>query len=53
MSARGLARHYAMLANGGELDGVRVLSPERIAVATEIQSFEWDEVYRVRIRRAL
>ena len=53
MSARGLARHYAMLANGGELDGVRILSPERIAVATEIQSFEWDEVYRIRVRRAL
>jgi CubicO group peptidase (beta-lactamase class C family) len=42
-----------MLANGGELDGVRILSPERIAVATEIQSFEWDEVYHVRVRRAL
>ena len=53
MSARGLARHYAMLANGGELDGVRLLSPERIAVATELQSFEWDEVYRLRVRRAL
>ena len=24
MNARGLARHYAMLANWGELDGVRV-----------------------------
>src|SRR5262249_54550179 len=45
--------HYAMLANSGELDGVRILSPERIAVATDIQSFEWDEVYHVRVRRAL
>jgi CubicO group peptidase (beta-lactamase class C family) len=26
MSARGLARMYAMLASGGELDGVRILS---------------------------
>jgi CubicO group peptidase (beta-lactamase class C family) len=53
MSARGLARHYAMLANGGELDGVRILSPEAIARATELQSYEWDEIYWVRIRRAL
>jgi len=53
MSARGLARMYAMLANGGELDGVRVLSEESIARATELQSFEFDEIYRVRIRRGL
>jgi CubicO group peptidase (beta-lactamase class C family) len=53
MSARGLAKHYAMLANGGELDGVRILSPERIKIATELQSFEWDEIYLMRIRRAL
>jgi CubicO group peptidase (beta-lactamase class C family) len=53
MSARGLARMYAMLANGGELDGVRILSPEAIRRATELQSYELDEVYRVRVRRAL
>ena len=53
MSARGLARLYAMLANGGELDGVRILSPEAIRKATELQSYELDEVYRVRVRRAL
>jgi CubicO group peptidase (beta-lactamase class C family) len=53
MDARSLARHYAMLAAGGELDGVRVLSPERIRAATELQSYELDEVYRVRIRRGL
>jgi len=53
MSARGLARMYAMLANGGELDGVRVLAPESIARGIELQSFEWDEVYHVRVRRAL
>ena len=34
MSARGLARHYAMLANGGELDGVRVLSSKRSSAAS-------------------
>jgi CubicO group peptidase (beta-lactamase class C family) len=53
MSARGLARHYAMLANWGELDGVRVLPEARIRAGIELQSFEWDEVYRVRVRRAL
>jgi CubicO group peptidase (beta-lactamase class C family) len=53
MSARGLARMYAMLANGGELDGVRILSPEAIRRATELQSYEFDEIYRVRVRRAL
>jgi CubicO group peptidase (beta-lactamase class C family) len=53
MSARGLARMYAMLANGGELDGVRIVSPDAIRRATELQSYELDEIYRVRVRRAL
>jgi CubicO group peptidase (beta-lactamase class C family) len=53
MSARGLARHYAMLANGGELDGVRLLTPERIKLGTALQSYEWDEIYHVRVRRGL
>ena len=53
MSARGLARMYAMLAGGGELDGVRILSESAIARATELQSYELDEIYRVRIRRGL
>lgn len=34
-TARAGARFFAMLANGGELDGVRLLSPERIAMACE------------------
>jgi CubicO group peptidase (beta-lactamase class C family) len=42
-----------MLANGGELDGVRLLSPARIQTAMELQSFEYDEVYRLRVRRGL
>jgi CubicO group peptidase (beta-lactamase class C family) len=33
-NARSLARMYAALANGGELDGVRLLRPETIAAAT-------------------
>jgi CubicO group peptidase (beta-lactamase class C family) len=53
MSARGLARMYALLARGGELDGVRLLSQATIRRATELQSYELDEIYRVRIRRGL
>lgn len=52
-SARGLARHYAMLANFGELDGMRILPEARIRAGTELQSYEWDEIYRIRARRAL
>ncbi len=52
-SARGLARHYAMLANWGELDGVRILAGERICQAIELQSLEMDEIYKIRVRRAL
>lgn len=53
MSTRGLARHYAMLANWGTLDGVRVMPESRIRAGIELQSFEWDEVYWVRVRRSL
>lgn len=53
LSARGVARHYAMLAGFGELDGVRILPAQRIHDAIELQSFEMDEIYRVRTRRAL
>jgi CubicO group peptidase (beta-lactamase class C family) len=42
-----------MLANWGELDGVRVLPEARIRAGIELQSFEWDEIYRIRARRAL
>lgn len=52
-SARGLARHYAMLADWGELDGVRILPQARIRAAIELQSFEMDEIYKIRARRAL
>jgi len=37
-TARSLARMYAMMAEGGELDGVRLMSPETLARATERQS---------------
>lgn len=43
-TARALARLYAALGNGGELDGVRLLSPETLARATEVQSTRRDYV---------
>ena len=39
-TARSLARVYAALANGGEIDGVRLLSPEALARATTDQ---WED----------
>ena len=36
-TARDMARFYACLANGGELDGVRILSGETVAEATACQ----------------
>jgi CubicO group peptidase (beta-lactamase class C family) len=42
-----------MLANWGALDGVRVLPEARLRAGVELQSFECDEVYRIRARRAL
>lgn len=35
-TAAALARFYAMLANGGELDGVRILRPETVAEVTRV-----------------
>jgi len=52
-TARGLARHYAMLANWGELEGKRLLPEARIRAGIELQSFEYDEIYWVRVRRGL
>ena len=52
-SARGLARHYAMLAEWGTLDGVRVLPEDRIRAGMVLQSYEMDEIYKIRAMRAL
>lgn len=38
-NARGIARVYGALANGGELEGTRIISPEGIAEATKV---EWE-----------
>jgi len=44
-NARSLARHYATLPG--------LLSPERIATATELQTDRLDEIYHVRVKRGL
>ena len=43
-TARSLARMYGAIAEGGELDGVRILSPQRIREMAEIQSRRIDRV---------
>lgn len=43
-TARSLARLYAMIANGGELEGVRLLSPQRVAKIGQVQSRRFDKV---------
>ncbi len=43
-TARALARMYAALAGGGELQGVRILSPETLARASEVQVRAADRV---------
>ncbi|HZF52412.1 MAG TPA: serine hydrolase domain-containing protein [Polyangiaceae bacterium] len=43
-SARGLARIYGALGNGGALEGVRLLSPDAIALAGAEQAYGPDEV---------
>ncbi|HET6416095.1 MAG TPA: serine hydrolase domain-containing protein [Polyangiales bacterium] len=43
-TARSLAKMYAVLSMGGELDGVRLVSPEIIAKATEVQTKRADKV---------
>jgi len=46
-TARSLARLYAALACGGELDGVRLLSRETVERATQIQNRTMDQVVPV------
>ncbi|MBI3967878.1 MAG: beta-lactamase family protein [Chloroflexi bacterium] len=43
-NARSLARLFAALAQGGEIDGVRLLRPEVVRVATALQTDAFDEV---------
>ena len=53
MSARSLARHYAALGNGGELDGVRILQEERVRTATALQTDDVDQAIVQPVRKAL
>ena len=53
-SARALARVYGVLANGGELDGVRLVSKERIAAMHRVQTEMPDRVlFGLRIPKAI
>jgi CubicO group peptidase (beta-lactamase class C family) len=45
MSARAIARHYAMLACGGALGGVRMLSPQRIEIVRTLRPVLRDELF--------
>lgn len=49
MTARDLARMYACLAGGGQLDGVRIMSEGRIRAMTEQQPLRRDLVISVEI----
>ena len=53
MNARAVARLYAMLGNGGELDGTSLLSSERIDAIASLQTDAHDEVLGSRNRKGL
>ena len=50
VTARALARYYASLVS--EVDGFRLLPASRVAIATEFQTDDLDQVLNARIRRA-
>jgi Beta-lactamase class C and other penicillin binding proteins len=53
MNARSIARHYALFANGGVLDGVRLFSPERITMMNALQTNNYDETLGMALRKGL
>jgi CubicO group peptidase (beta-lactamase class C family) len=53
MNARAIARHYAMLAGWGELDGVRILSSERVDIIRAQQTHDTDMLFGDRARKGL
>ena len=53
MNARAIARHYAMLAGSGAIDGSRLLSPERIDIIRALQTDAVDQVFGGPARKAL
>ena len=52
-NARSLARVYALLAEGGTLDGVTLFSPERVKTMRELQVDAVDDILRLPTQRAL
>jgi CubicO group peptidase (beta-lactamase class C family) len=52
-SARGLARMYALLANGGELGGVTLMGPKRVETIATAFFDGIDQSFRLPIRRGL
>jgi CubicO group peptidase (beta-lactamase class C family) len=53
MNACAVARHYATLAGSGAIDGVRLLSPERIGIISALQTDAVDQVLGGPARKAL
>ena len=53
MNARAIARLYAMLGNGGELGGNRLLSRQRVEEIASLQTDAHDEVLGARNRKGL
>ncbi len=53
MTARDLARMYACLGNGGELDGARLMSPERVKIMSAVQTKRPDKVIVVEVAWSL
>ncbi|MFW9789314.1 MAG: serine hydrolase domain-containing protein [Candidatus Thorarchaeota archaeon] len=53
MNARAIARHYAMLAGFGELDGIRILSKERVEMIRALQNDARDDISKGQIRIGL
>ncbi|MFN0092444.1 MAG: serine hydrolase domain-containing protein [Acidimicrobiales bacterium] len=50
-SARALAKMYGALANGGEIDGVRLVSPARIAAMQQLRTDAMDLVLMTPLRK--
>ena len=53
MNARAIARHYAMLAGHGVVDGTRILSSERVDEIRALQTDARDEVFSAPNRKGL
>ena len=52
-SARALARMYGALANGGEIEGIRIISKERIPLMSTIQVETPDRVLMMPMRKSI